>query len=270
MIAALFFLVASGKSNRVKRIRKNLNFLLRQTVKCGHCGEYLTGSRSRGRNQQYYYYHCFNKECSMYGKAISKEKLEYDFVEYLKDITPKKDFLDVFKAVVLSLWDRQDLDLKTEAQNYEKQLMVLDKKRKRIFEMREEGSYTSEEFKERKEEVENQIMAIKISLNETRIDQFDIEGTLTYVNSFISNLGRLWLDLATSQVRFQKMVFPEGIPYKRNEGFGTARLGLIYELNRTFGNEKSPIVDYALTGWNQIIAELREWEKIKQAFSPVL
>ncbi len=28
-----------------------------------------------------------------------------------------------------------------------------------------------------------------------------------------------------------------------------------------------PRVDYALTGWNQIIAELREWEKIKQAFS---
>jgi chromosome segregation ATPase len=122
----------------------------------------------------------------------------------------------------LSLWNRQDLDLKTEAQNYEKQLAVLDEKRKRIFEMREDGSYTPEEFKERKEEIENQIMAIKISLSETRIDQFDIEGVLSYANNFIADLGRQWLDLATSHSRFQKMVFPEGISYKRNKGFGTA------------------------------------------------
>src|SRR5690606_12258848 len=99
---------------------------------------------STGRSQKYYYYHCFNKECSMYGKAISKQKMEDDFVEYLKDITPKKDFLDAFKEIVLSLWDRKDLDLKTEAQNYEKQLAALDEKRKMIFEMREEGSYTPE------------------------------------------------------------------------------------------------------------------------------
>lgn len=259
--------ILSGKSNRVKRIRKNPNFLLRQTVKCGCCGEYLTGSCSTGRNEKYYYYHCFNKECSMYGKAIGKQKLEDDFVEYLKEITPKKDFLDVFKAVVLGLWDRQDLDLKTEAQNYERQLAVLAEKRKRIFEMREEGSYTPEEFKERKEEIENQIMAIKISLDETRIDQFDIEGVLYYANTFIADLSRQWLDLANSQLRFQKMVFPEGISYTRNDGFGTARLGLIYELNSTFGIEKSPLVDYALTHWNQIITELKQWQALKESFS---
>jgi DNA invertase Pin-like site-specific DNA recombinase len=258
--------ILSGKSNRVKRIRKNPNFLLRQTVKCGNCGSYLTGSCSQGRSQKYYYYHCFNKECSMYGKAISKQKLEDDFVEYLKEITPKKDFLNVFKTVVLSLWDRQDLDLKTEAQNYEKQLTVLDEKRKRIFEMREEGSYTPEEFKERKEEIENQIMATKISLDETRIDQFDIEGVLSYANTFITDLGRQWLDLATSHSRFQKMVFPNGISYTRNKGFGTADLGLIYEINRTCGTEKSLLVHFTLNHWNQIITELKGWQDVRETF----
>jgi len=63
------------------------------------------------------------------------------------------------------------------------------------------------------------------------------------------------------------MVFPEGISYIRGKGFGTAKLGLIYEMNMTFENEKSSLVDCALTGWNQIMAELREWEKIKQSFS---
>jgi len=238
--------ILSGKSSRVKRVRMNPKFPLRRTVKCGNCGGQLTGSCSHGNGGKYYYYHCYNKECSMYGKVISKKKLESDFVKCLSEITPKKDFLDVFKTVVLSFWNRQDLDLKTEAQNYEKQLAVLDEKRKRIFEMREDGSYTPEEFKERKEEIENQIVATKISLDETRIDQFDIEGVLSYANTFIADLGRQWLDLAISHLRFQKMVFPNGISYTRNKGFGTAKLGLIYELNRTCGTKKSLLVHFTL------------------------
>jgi hypothetical protein len=118
----------------------------------------------------------------------------------------------------------------------------LEERRERIFEMREDGSYTPEEFKECKDEMENQIIAIKISLSETRIDQFDIEGVLSYANNFIADLGRHWLDLLTSHSRFQKMVFPEGILYKRGEGFGTARLGLSYELNQTCGADKSLLV----------------------------
>ena len=43
--------------------------------------------------------------------------------------------------------------------------------------------------------------------------------------------------------KFQKLVFPEGILYKRGEGFGTARLGLIYEMNEACGDNKSLLVD---------------------------
>ena len=152
--------------------------------------------------------------------------------------------------------------------NYQKQLAALEDKRKRIFEMREEGLYTPEEFRERKEVIENKIMATKISLDETRIDQFDIEGTLSYVAKFIRNLGRLWLDLTLSHERFQKMVFPEGISYIRGKGFGTAKLGLIYEINRTFDGQKSSMVELTLTHWNQIIIELKHWQEVRSCFSP--
>lgn len=259
--------ILAGKSNRVKRIRLNPNFPLRHTVKCGYCGRPLTGSCSRGRSSQYYYYHCYNKECSMYGKVIGKKELEDDFIKHLNAITPKKDFLEVFKETALDTWDKKSLDVKTEARKYERHLAVLDEKRKRIFEMREDGSYTPEEFKERKAEIENQIMATKISLSETRIEQFDIEGVLSYANNFITNLGRQWFDLAVSHQRFQKMVFPDGITYKRGEGFGTARLGLIYELNQTCGVDKSLLVHQTFISWNQIITELRQWQALRESFS---
>lgn len=255
--------ILSGRPCNVKKIKTNPHFPLRRTVKCGICGRPLTGSRSSGRGGKYYYYHCYNKQCSTYGKVISKTKLEEDFVGHLNLITPKQDFLDMLKTTVLQLWKEKDFLLEEEAQKYQKQLDVLLEKRKKIFEMREDGSYTPEEFRERKEEIDNTIMTTKISLDETRIDHFDIQGVLSYANKFISNLGRLWLDLANSQLMFQKMVFPDGISYIRGKGFGTCRLGLIYELNQTCCLEKSLLVHQVFAHWNQIKTELLEWEKIK-------
>lgn len=258
--------ILSGKSNRVKKVRMNPDFPLRRTVKCGICGGQLTGSCPHGNGGKYYYYHCYNKECSMYAKAINKKELESDFIKCLNEVTPKKEFLVVFKTTVLDVWGKKGFDFKIDAQNYERQLTVLEEKRKSIFEMREDGSYTPKEFRERKGEIENRIMATKISLSETRIEQFDIESVLSYANNFITNLGRQWLDLATSHSRFQKMVFPEGISYIRGKGFGTAKLGLIYELNRTCGTEKSLLVHFMLNHWNQIITELKQWQELRESF----
>lgn len=64
----------------------------------------------------------------------------------------------------------------------------------------------------------------------------DIENTLEYAIKHITNLDQ-------SHSRFQKMVFPEGISYDKKSGFGTAKLGLIYQLNRDFKNDKSSLVD---------------------------
>ena len=95
-----------------------------------------------------------------------------------------------------------------------------------------------------KDEVENEMITAKISLSEARIEQFDIEGALIYATNFIKNLGRQWFDLPPQlRPKFQKLVFPEGIPYDRKTGYGTAKLGIIYEINQSFDGSKSHTVD---------------------------
>ena len=230
----------------------------------------INWSCSTGHGGKYYYYHCYNKECPTYGKGLSKEDLEKAFIKYLNSSTLKEEFLRSFNGIVLNFWKEKEMHFAKDIQNYQKQLAILEDKRKRIFEMREDGSYSPEEFKERKEEIENQIMAIKISLSETRIEQFDIEGTLSYANNFILNLGRLWFDLAKSQIRFPKMVFPEGISYSKKDGFRTTSLGLIYELNRTFVSQKFPNVDLSFVSSNQIFRELIKWFRLKKGLDPFL
>jgi hypothetical protein len=127
---------------------------------------------------------------------------------------------------------------------YEKLVAKLEEDKKAAGKMCEEGSYTKEEFLERKAEINNQIAAAKISLNETKIDQLDIEAAYDYAATFIRDLERQWFDISEPlRPRFQKLVLPDGISYERGKGFGTARLGYIFEVNRQFGEVESPVVD---------------------------
>lgn len=238
-------LIRTGKSlNNTQRNRCNPLFPLRRTGVCASCTRPLTGSVSRGNGGKYAYYHCSNKQCQVFGKGIAKKDLEAAFILYLKQITPKGKFLAIFKETVLDLWQEKGRTFELEADKYQRQLAIFEAKKKRIYDMREDGSYSQEEFLERRGEVENQIIATKISLSEARIEQFDIEGALIYAVNFIRDLGRQWFDLAPQlRPRFQKLLFPEGIPYQRGVGFGTAKLGLIYEINRQCDGDLSQVMD---------------------------
>ncbi len=238
-------LVRSGKSSgNFRRNKFNPVFPLRRTAMCASCGKSLTGSISRGNGGQYPYYHCGDKQCSMYGKCISKDKIEKEFIEHLMQIAPKAKWFEVFKETVLNVWEEKGRSFELDAEGYQAKLNSLLEKKARIRDLLEEGTYTKEDGKERLAEVENQITAAKISLSEAKIEQFDIEAALSYATNFISDLGRQWFDLpAQLRPRFQKLVFPEGLPYSLTSGYGTAKLGLIYEINRRSSGDLSPLVD---------------------------
>ena len=235
----------AGKSVVYRRDSFNPLFPLRKTVKCADCCRSYTGSSPRGNGGSYSYYHCYKSDCPSYGKGVSKADLEKQFLRHLATIIPKEKVLAMIKESTLDLWRDEGKGFEIDAQKYARELAELEAKRKRIFEMREDGSYSKEEFQERREQADNEIAATRISLSESRIEQFDIEGAVSYATQFIRDLARQWFDLPPKlRPRFQKLVFPEGIPYKRDTGFGTARLGLIFELNRQSHGQKSHLVPF--------------------------
>lgn len=258
-------LFKSGKAIEVKRDRFNPLFPLRRTLRCGACGHWLTGSVSRGNGGKYAYYHCVGRHCARYGKGIPKTLLEAEFLRYLERVTPKEEFLALFRETVLDLWQEKKAHLVEEGRGLKRDLANLEEKRRRVFELYESGAYSRQEFRERREEAENRVAAAKISLSECRIEEFDVEGALTYAATFIANLPRQWFDLPKElRPRFQRLVFPEGIPYGRVEGFGTAKLGFIYQLNLQFSAQKSLVVPLLGFDWNQLIEELQSLQKLRE------
>ena len=242
-MARVLFLKSGGKIS-IRRERLNQNFPLKRTVLCSSCNRPLSGSTSRGHGGRYHYYHCYNKQCELNGKVIAKEDLEKDFMKHLAKITPKEEFLAMFNASVLEEWKDKGMLFESQAVAHDSQIKKLEAKKKHIYTMRENQEYSAEEFKARKDEIENEILTANISRSEAKIDQFDIEGALAYANHFITNITRQWFDCSPHlRARFQKLVFPEGIVYYRKEGFRTSQLGYIYSLNQQFSDKTSDVVD---------------------------
>ena len=119
-------------------------------------------------------------------------------------------------------------------------MATLKERRQRVFDMREDGSYTKDEFQERRDAIDMEIAAVKNSITVSQPDGFDPVAALEYASDFLAALGRSWSELLPQgRARFQRLVLPQGIPYDRNSGFGTTTLGLIYELNQRFSASDS-------------------------------
>ncbi|CAN5695552.1 hypothetical protein BH11PAT2_BH11PAT2_04940 [soil metagenome] len=237
-------LIKSGKKISFKKEKAHSAFPLKRLVRCNACDRPLTGSMARGNGGTYPYYHCYNALCPMKGKSIAKDVIEAAFLVFLKKIKPREDFLQLFEESLLSEWKEKGKSFEQDASKHQTAIDTLEARKKKINRMREDGEYTSEEYKAAKEDVENELVAERISLSESRIEQFDIETALAYARNFISELDQQWFEANPDlRSRFQKLVLPHGITYDRQTGFQTAPLGCIFELNRQFVASKSSWVD---------------------------
>ena len=258
--AETLYLLTYRKLGRPPRVRVKADdiFPLRGgTVLCGDCGHRLTASTPRGNGGRYHYYHCYNKACARCGHSIAKRDLEAAFVAKLAEIAPTPAFSKAFKEAVLEEWERLAKNGRAIRATREKQLKRLKERKKAIFDRYEEGTYTKAEFVERRKLIENDILALTVDRNEIHMDQVNYEEALEIAMTFLENIGTHWQRQPTHlQRRFQKLVYPEGVPYTPENGFGTAKLGLIFELNQNFDGQKSTLVDLALFHWNQLGAEL--------------
>ncbi len=125
----------------------------------------------------------------------------------------------------------------------DRQLAELEQKKRRIYEMREDGSYSKEEFLERKTAVESEINQTRLERHECDTQIPDLETVFYYAQQFVKRFGDNWERMPEDVAReFQKIVFPDGIEYRRDEGFGTPKPGPIFNAVHNFFLNQSPKV----------------------------
>ncbi len=96
----------------LKTSQKVYDFPLRQFLICEICGDTITGSYSRGRNERYGYYHCRGK-CKT---RVRKEKVELRVANLLSSIqinsNVKSLFTDIMKDSIKNTNSQKWIDLK--------------------------------------------------------------------------------------------------------------------------------------------------------------
>ena len=203
-------LILDGKStNIVPHISNNPDFPLRGFIRCSKCDSKFTGSWSKGRSKKYPYYSCRSKGCS---NSVRKEILDEQFISLLQELEPNGIVLQLFEKVLSDAWKSQQKENIKDKSYLEKAINQLKNKLIKIEELTINGTFDSETYKRKQQEVNNSIQNNQIQINELKIDINDVGGMISYCKYFLSNLSELWLkaDINLRQ-RFQKLIFPEGI-----------------------------------------------------------
>ena len=231
-----------SRSESISRNQASECFPLRHEVICGYCGRPLTAYFSTGKcGGKFPYYGCYNKNCPS-KKSIPKKKLEKDFLDYLKEITPKDKFLKGFKAVILDVWESEYKKINQERQDRIKRIEGLKQEKLQLIEMKKRDLLPDDDFKEAFNKLNKDIDYQEANLTETKFEEFNLDEAIDYVFTYIKTLPENWERATFEQkIQLQGLVFPEKPSYDYIK-FQTPKLSPILQTKRELALASSPLV----------------------------
>jgi DNA invertase Pin-like site-specific DNA recombinase len=221
--------VLDGRSLTVTPHQRNHpDFPLRRFVSCGACGVPLTGSWSKGRTRRHAYYRCRNSACL--SVKISKDQLDFAFIEYLGGLCPKPEYLRLFKDIILDVWKDKQSAAESVTVAIEKRIKELEQKRHSLLDAHVyRKTIGADLYRQEDDRLDQEIALAKLELHEAQIEEFDIEGVIGFAESVIMDARRLWTEGTLEQrQRLQKLLFPKGVTYSTESGFGTTETSLFF------------------------------------------
>src|ERR1035437_2611665 len=196
------------------RARGSENFPLVHFVRCGECGQPLTGSSSKGRNQRYPYYHC-QDGCT----RVRKVDFETGFADLLNRLQPNPEYVALFREVILDVLRAKQHDILEAQTGLERKLLELRRNRDKLdeaFIFRQQIDVGT--YRRMKEPLVCEITLTEIELQEASVETVNAEEAIDFALDVLANVSNRWKTAtATQKQRFQQVLFPEGLEYINGE-----------------------------------------------------
>ena len=213
---------------------------LRGAVACSCCQKPLTGGWAKGSARHYAYYWCSNSACEVRGKTIPRNKIEAEFADILRDLTPSKTMIDIFRKIMRARWvqrgeelQQNRKDLATEAARIESDISSLIS---RIVET--SNPRIASAFEERIEELQlqKQVLAEKAANLGKPIMSFD--DLFEHAVQFLSSPKKLWdsSDLALRRLVI-RLSFSGHVQYARGKGFEHPSYSGVFNIINNLGEK---------------------------------
>ncbi len=236
-------LIKSGnKGDNISASRINETFPLRHFILCPNCGRPLTACMSKSKSgKKYPFYRCYNKSCNGL-KSISKDKLEGEFISFLKRITPSQEYLDFLRKALIDISREEMSKHKNNLKSSQNKLITLQTEKAKLIEMKKKDLLDDEDFKEELDKVKQAINDIQASACDQPVDNKKIFKEIDKIFKVIANLDSTYREATYEEkLKLQSLIFPEKPVFDFSEN-RTPKLSLILQTKRELAQASSPIV----------------------------
>ena len=235
-------LILQGKSvAAVPRTKCRPEYPLRSFIKCPICSNPLTASQSTGHGGKYHYYHCYSKP--RHGSSYAKEKLETEFMDYLRSVIPNEARLKLFREIVADVWETKKKEAGIDIKRTEAKIAKLEEDRGKTIDLLRRGTLTEEEGRLELDKIREELEFANLEKSEMNDDKFNVRTAVDKCVEALKNSHKFWLNLESveQKQRFQKLIFPDGAIYE-NPGFRTTQMGLLFQLIPNTTSKKTSLV----------------------------
>lgn len=207
--------------------------LRRDFLRCAYCDKFVTASAPRGNGGKYPRYSCIHCRASVVGKKVGKssEEIHKEFRYILSRIRYKEGRLKMFKQIVLTRWcDEYDDALKS-AHVINQEMDKLKQERSRAIRKFTSDQISYEDKEEAIEAIDADIEVLLKKRVEADIYANQKEKIIDHALLFIKDPSEFW-NRAPIQIqkRVQNTIFPDGLQYDFEKGFGTVKVNESYQL----------------------------------------
>jgi site-specific DNA recombinase len=223
------------KGKKVAPARKNIDrdFILRGFLTCDECGYSLTAGWSRsGTGKLYPYYHCHHKGCSQCKKSIGRDKLEAEFEQMLRGLTPTTKTFELAGQMFRDAWDRYRSNSKDEAARHRTRLKQIDTEVASMIERaaRTHHNETAQAYEARIVELRSETTVLEEKLALQRIPEGNFDSMFELSMQFLSSPWEVW-GIASYELKrtVMRLVFAAPINVSRETGLRTAETTLPFK-----------------------------------------
>lgn len=195
-----------------KRLKDNPEFPLRRTIKCGKCLGPLSGAWSRGRTKKYAYYICKNR-CG--AASIKVQVLDDSLIDYLHEITPPKEKLELFLMLLRKNFNQNVMLLNGKREKAAQQIAELKELRQALVLKNLKGTYSDEMFQEQDNIIKGKLVLLERILGGTIFDKYTIDDVEKFMKEKFKDLGITYLKSEPGERRvLLGSICPSGLSWR--------------------------------------------------------
>lgn len=203
------------KRNNAPNIYQKIRpeFPLRGFLLCSFCNKPLRAGFSKGRSKYYGYYFCQDHATP----SISSEIIDEALLNLLRSLTPDPILRKLFLDEVKRKWSDKYMAFVKQEEQMKGKLEEFKKMKRMVAEKNLNGTYADDFAKEMIEEIDNKIfIQHSLVINESKLARDDMEILTTFMNGFLEDLGKVYLQAKNEQLKRYLIgsIFPKKLIFK--------------------------------------------------------